>query len=148
MNTIALVILNLNEIEGVRHLGHKMVNHEALFLDEIIVMDGGSTDGSSELFTGLGFRVIQQSSPGRGSAMREASMLTDAEYLIFFSPDGNEDWRDIPKFKGFFTQGYDLVIASRMMKGAINEEDSSFFRIRKWANNIFNYAFSSLCTLR
>jgi hypothetical protein len=35
-------------------------------------------------------------------------------------------------------QGADLVIASRMMKGARNEEDGQLLRWRKWANKAFN----------
>ena len=36
------------------------------------------------------------------------------------------------KFRPYFAEGYDLVIASRIITGAVNEEDSKLFRPRKW----------------
>jgi len=42
---------------------------------------------------------------------------------LFFSPDGNENPADIPKFKPLLEQGNDIVIATRMTKTAHNEED-------------------------
>ena len=35
-------------------------------------------------------------------------------------------------------EGYDMVVATRMIKGAHNEEDELVFKWRKWANNAFN----------
>ena len=61
------------------------------------------------------------------------------EALIFFSPDGNETPEDILKFRPLLEQGNDIVIASRMMKGAHNEEDDHIFRWRKWANLTFGW---------
>jgi len=43
------------------------------------------------------------------------------------------------KFREYFANGYDMIIASRMMKGAYNEEDDKTFKWRKWANNFFNF---------
>lgn len=57
---------------------------------------------------------------------------------MFFSPDGNEDIRDLSKFRPLLEAGADLVIASRMMTGAKNEEDDNFFRPRKAASLAFN----------
>ncbi len=135
----ALVLLSFNEIEGTSVLVPTLIENRAnLGVDEIFAVDGGSTDGTLEVYAKHGIRVVKQISRGRGEAMRLAHKDTDADHIIFFSPDGNEDWKDIPKFAPYFTEGADLVIASRMMKGAHNEEDHEFFRFRKWANNAFN----------
>src|SRR3989344_8145154 len=85
----------------------------------------------------MGINVLPQSSPGRGEAFRLAVEKSTGDVLIFFSPDGNEDPMDIPKFKRYFEEGADIVIASRMMKGAHNEEDDSWWRLRKWVNKTF-----------
>ncbi|MEK7357729.1 MAG: glycosyltransferase family 2 protein [Bdellovibrionota bacterium] len=137
---IALVLLTWNEFEGTRELLRFLANPASTGVDEVLAIDGGSTDGTLEEFRKHGILVHTQSKLGRGQAMREAVALTDADYLIFFSPDGNEDWRDISKFRSYFEQEYDLVIASRMMDGALNEEDHRWIRHRKWANNVFNIA--------
>jgi len=132
---IDFVILTLNEIDGLREMFPKISPQG---LNKIFAVDGGSTDGTLEYFKEHQVPVIAQSKKGRGEAMRLAVAQSTADALIFFSPDGNEDPKDIPQFKDYLEKGFDLVIASRMMAGAVNEEDIHWFRPRKWANNFFN----------
>ncbi|MBX9634306.1 MAG: glycosyltransferase family 2 protein [Magnetospirillum sp.] len=106
--------------------------------DEVVAVDGGSTDGSVEFLAAHGIRVIAQSKRGRGEAFHLAFRELNADAYIFFSPDGNEDVADLPRFRPLLQSGADLVIASRMMKGAVNEEDHLVLKWRKWANNAFN----------
>jgi glycosyltransferase involved in cell wall biosynthesis len=106
--------------------------------DAIYVVDGNSTDGTVEYFTERGVPVLGQSERGRGQAFQIAFEQIEADTFIFFSPDGNEDPNDLPRFRPLIEGGADLVIASRMMRGAFNEEDIHFFKPRKWANNVFN----------
>lgn len=112
--------------------------------DDMVAVDGGSTDGTCELFRAHGIHVISQPNRGRGDAMLTAIRQLPADAYIFFSPDGNEDVDDLTKFRSFLEQGFDLVIASRMMKGAKNEEDDRLLRWRKWANLAFNLAANLL----
>ncbi len=131
-----LVLLTLNEIDGLNAIFHKIPLKE---VDEIFAVDGGSTDGTLEFYKEHKIKVVKQKSRGRGEAFRIAMKeANDDDVLIFFSPDGNEDTKDIPKFKKYFEKDYDIVIASRMMKKSHNEEDDQTFKWRKWANNAFN----------
>ncbi|MCX6631394.1 MAG: glycosyltransferase family 2 protein [Candidatus Solibacter sp.] len=106
--------------------------------DDLVAIDGGSTDGTLEFYKERGVRVIGQSRRGRGEAFLLAFRDLQSDAFLFFSPDGNEDVADLPKFRKHLEAGADLVIASRMMKGAVNEEDHQVLRMRKWANNGFN----------
>jgi glycosyltransferase involved in cell wall biosynthesis len=130
----SLIILTLNEIVGVRAL---FATIPLGAVDEVLVVDGGSTDGTIEFFRDRGVRVIVQDTKGRGEAFRLAFARALGDALIFFSPDGNEDPADVINFKHFLDEGYDLVIATRMVKGARNEEDHLFFPWRKWVNKGF-----------
>jgi len=132
----ALVLLTLNERDGVAAL-FDQIPLDAV--DEAFAVDGGSTDGTLDIFREKGFRVLDQNSKGRGEAFRLAFGSTDADALIFFSPDGNEDPADVRRFRSLLEAGNAMVIASRMMKGAVNEEDTQWLRWRKWANNAFNF---------
>lgn len=134
---ISLVILTKNEIEGVKAI-IPQINKNCV--DEIIAVDGKSNDGTKEYLESQGITVYTQDKLGRGEAFRLAMEKTTGDALIFYSPDGNEDPKDISKFKPFFEQGADVVIASRMMKGAYNEEDESLWRPRKWVNQAFGLA--------
>lgn len=136
---IALCILTRNELECLKVVFPQIPKpSEAEGFHEIYAIDGGSTDGTLDYFKQQGIPVISQSKRGRGEAFLLAFKNIEADAYIFFSPDGNEDVLDIKKFKGHLENGADLVIASRMMKGAFNEEDIHFFKWRKWANNAFN----------
>lgn len=134
---ISLVILTLNEIEGVKAMFPKIPFNE---IDEVFVVDGGSTDGTREFFESQGIRIVPQKSKGRGEAFRIAMENIIGDAVIFFSPDGNENPLDFSKFRKFLSEGYDIVVGSRMMRGAVNEEDIYWWRPRKWANQLFTLA--------
>lgn len=138
---ISLVLLTRNEITGVSALWDK-IPFDAV--DEAFAVDGGSTDGTLEFYKQKGLPVVEQVSRGRGEAFRLAFEHAKGDALLFYSPDGNEDPADIPRFRALLEAGADMVIASRMMRGAYNEEDEHWFRPRKWANNAFN-AIANLC---
>ncbi len=106
--------------------------------DAVVAVDGGSSDGSVELLAAYGIPVIAQSRRGRGEAFLKAFGDVEADAYIFFSPDGNEAVADLPRFRPLLDSGADIVIASRMMRGAVNEEDGCILRWRKWANLAFN----------
>ena len=104
----------------------------------MVAIDGGSTDGTLEFYRDHGIRVLGQSRRGRGEAFLMAFRELQTDACLFFSPDGNEAVADLGRFRVHLEKGADLVIASRMMKGAVNEEDGHILRFRKWANNGFN----------
>ena len=131
---ISLVILTLNEIVGLREIFQKIPLDQ---VDEVIAVDGGSKDGTIEFLKEKNIPVYFQDIKGRGEAFRVAFRKAAGEALILFSPDGNEDPADIPKFKPLLEAGHDIVIATRMTKDAHNEEDEDFLRLRKWVNNAF-----------
>tara|TARA_X000000950_G_C13887866_1_gene649613 strand:- start:1622 stop:2335 length:714 start_codon:yes stop_codon:yes gene_type:complete len=102
------------------------------------IIDASSSDGSVQYYKKNKIEFYTQKEKGRGNAIIEAFKIkkkTDA--LIFFSPDGNEDIKDVPIIIRLLKKK-DLVIGTRMIEGAQNEEDKQILKFRKWANNIFN----------
>lgn len=129
-----LVILTLNEIEGVKAIYPGIPLDKA---DEVVVIDGGSEDGTMEFFMEKGLPVFIQEIRGRGEAFRLASKVSKGGHLLFFSPDGNEDPRDIPRLFALLDEGYDMAVCSRFLSGARNDEAGKLLPLRAWANRIF-----------
>ncbi len=131
-----LIILTRNEIEGLKNVLSKIPLKS---VDEYFAVDYNSTDGTLEYFQKHKIPVLKQKIPGRAEAFKLAVKHAKGKYLIFFSPDGNENPLDIPKLIKKLNEGADLVIASRFMKGSRNEEDDNFLKPRKWANMGFTF---------
>lgn len=129
-----LVILTRNEITGLKSLIRKIPFEK---VDEYFAVDYKSTDGTVEFFEKNKIPVVKQITPGRGEAFRLAVEKAKGEYIVFFSPDGNENPADIPRLINLLKQGNDLAIASRFTKNSRNEEDDSALKFRKWANQGF-----------
>ncbi|GAP15834.1 glycosyltransferase [Longilinea arvoryzae] len=126
---ITLCILTRNEIIGCKH-DIPLLHKEAF--DEIFAIDGNSTDGTIEYLTELGIPVYIQPRKGLNAACVYAFEKCNTDALIFFHPKGSVPVSDTENFRFLFEQGYDLVIASRNIKGGKNEEDNKIIRYRKW----------------
>lgn len=129
-----LIILTRNEINGLKATIQK-IPFQAF--DEYFAVDYKSTDGSVEFFHKHHIPVVKQEKPGRAEAFYLGVRRAQGKYIIFFSPDGNENPHDLPLLVTHLKLSNDLVIASRFMKGARNEEDDQVLKFRAWANKVF-----------
>jgi len=133
---LSLAVLVMNEIEAIREMYDKIPWNA---VDEVVVVDGNSKDGTPEFFKSKGIRVVTQKARGMGEAMLNAREAVTGDAILYYHPDGNEDPVEIPKFRAFLEQGYDFVIPSRMLRESFNEEDAKLIKPRKWANLFFAF---------
>src|ERR1700693_745855 len=77
---------------------------------EIIVADNGSTDGSAEIATSLGVRVVPVAAKGYGSALMGGIAAAHGRYVIMGDADCSYDFGDIPRFLEKLRAGNDLVM--------------------------------------
>lgn len=131
----SLIILTRNEIEGVKAVLKKI---PFTAVDEYFVVDYKSTDGTVEFLEKHDIPILRQKKPGRAEGFYLGASKARGKYLIFFSPDGNEDPSDIPLLIDQLDKSADLVIASRFMKDSRNEEDEKLLKFRAWANRLFS----------
>ena len=90
---VTLFIPTLNEIEGIKEI---MPRIQKDWVDEIIIVDGHSTDGTPEYLEAAGYHVIRQKSRGIGGAYFEALEVATGDIIIPFSPDNNSIPEAIP----------------------------------------------------
>ena len=142
---ITLCVLTLNELPCLEVMFPRIAAQgPGDAFDDIVAIDGGSTDGTVKFFEDRGVPVLAQTTRGRSGAMLLAFEKIKSDAYVFFSPDGNEDANDLARFRPLLDAGADLVIASRMMAGARNEEDGDILKWRKWANNGFTIFANAL----
>lgn len=112
-----LIVLTLNEIEGLKKI---MPDVKREWVNEIIVIDGGSTDGTVEEAKKMGFRVVTQKVKGHGGAILMGFNVSNADNILIFGPDGNHSPDEIPQLIEKIKEGYDQVIISRFGKTSVN----------------------------
>jgi len=112
---ISIVIPTLNEETGIREVLQSIPYRELGQL-EVLVVDGGSTDGTIEVAKALGATVISQSQKGYGQAILEGAKYAKGDFVVIIDGDGVYDPREIPKMLGIMTsQKADMVIGSRYL---------------------------------
>jgi len=126
---VSLILLTSNEIEGCKEMVPIIPKK---YIDEFICVDFNSTDGTVEFLEGMGYKVYAQRKKGRGVAFRIGERIAKGNILVFFSPDGNEDPKDIPKLIKKIKEGYDMVIASRFHPNSITQDATPIRRFGNW----------------
>jgi len=87
--------------------------------DEILVVDGHSTDDTRKIALELGARVELDHGRGKGDAVRTAIEKAKSEVVVFIDADGSHEPSDIPKLVAPILAGEaDLVIGSRGRGGS------------------------------
>src|SRR5262245_63620150 len=100
--------------------------------DQIIVVDGGSTDGTIEWCRENGYDVYVQKRKGIRFAYLEVLPYVTGETIVSVSPDGNCPVYAIPRLLEHIRQGYDRVIGSRYLGDATSKDDDIVTSFGNW----------------
>lgn len=136
--TATLFLPVLNEIDGMRTV---MPQIDRSWVDEILVVDGGSTDGTVEYCREQGLTVLAQEVPGYVGAWETAHAAAKGDIFIAFTPDGNSVADRIPALVAKMREGYDMVIVSRYLAGAKSEDDDV---VTGFGNFLFTWTINVL----
>lgn len=138
---ISLCLLVKNELIGCQNI---IPNLEKSLFHEIFAIDAHSSDGCREYLESQNLKVLRQSSNSYNGAYLEAFKYFSGDALVFFHPKGSIQTNELLEMVKLIRAGNEFVIASRMLEGSKNEEDSKFIKHRKW----FNFALGVLAKIK
>lgn len=145
---ISIVIPTLNEVENIKHV----FPHIPQFIDEIIVIDGDSIDGTRDEI--LKFRkesrIIIDKTPGKGIALRKGFETATGDIIIMMDADGSHDPYEIPSILEPVLNGYDASKRSDYLPGGGSDDFTLFRRFGNkifimMVNNMYGANFTDLC---
>ena len=126
---VTLLVPTLNEIVGMKEIMPKV---KPEWYDQLLIVDGNSTDGTIEYAREQGWQVIVQKKKGMRNAYIEVLPYITGDVILTFSPDGNSIPELIPECIEKMKEGYDMVIVSRYAQGAKSYDDDLITGFGNW----------------
>lgn len=120
---VSIVMPCLNETQSLPHCianaQDALAQIEAQYglVGEIVIADNGSTDGSQELATKLGARVVPVEEKGYGAALIGGCQGAFGRYILMGDADGSYNFTEGVAMIGKLVDGADLCMGSRFKGG-------------------------------
>ncbi|GAA2695641.1 glycosyltransferase family 2 protein [Actinoplanes palleronii] len=144
---ISVVVPALNEARNLPHVFARLPQ-----VDEIILVDGGSTDDTVAVARQLrpDIRVVTQNRRGKGNALACGFAACTGDIIVMIDADGSTDPGEIPSFVAALRDGADFAKGSRFRAGG---GSADITRLRRAGNKmlsllvnvLFGTTYSDLC---
>src|SRR5437867_6862693 len=136
--TVAIFLAVFNEVVALREILPRI---RPEWYDELIIVDGGSKDGTIEYLQTSGYPFVPQKDPGLAESYLEGFLSSKSDYFITFQPDGNCIPELIPGLLEQLQSGYDIVFVSRFLPPAKSLDDTF---VTAFGNRMFTWIINVL----
>ncbi len=135
MEDVCILIPTLNEEKTIKEI---ISEFKSQGFNNILVMDGNSTDKTREIAEATGARVVVQTGKGKGQAIIQAFKIIKAPYIVMIDGDGTYLPSEVNRLLKPLLRGEaDHVIGNRMS----SFEKGAFTRLNLLGNRILNKLF-------
>ena len=122
------------------------------WVDEVIIVDAGSNDGTTAVALELlpSAIILTELRRGKGRALCTGFENATGDFIVAIDADGSTDPREIPAYVGALVAGADLAKGSRFMQGG-GTDDMELHRnfgnkaLTFTVNRLFKGRYSDLC---
>lgn len=152
--TIVVVIPALNEASTIGMVLDEIPVDELSnqgYRTRVLVVDNGSTDGTSDVALGRQAEVVVEPLRGKGRAMRRAFQEARGDYVFMLDGDATYPATHIPEMVALLADGCDVVTGSRLRgrraPGSISALNVVGNHLLTWlACLLYGRGISDLCT--
>ena len=111
--SISVVIPTLNDAPNLAHVLTRIPS----IVDEVVVVDGHSTDATIAIARGVrpDVRVVLQDGRGKANALACGFAAASCDIIVMLDADGSTDPAEIPRFVATLLDGKDFATGSRFM---------------------------------
>ena len=134
--TVQIIFPAFNEEESVRQAIEAF--YATGFVDEVIVVDNNSTDGTREQVLSTRATCLSELQPGYGAALTRGLRAATADIIVTCEPDGTFSAQDLIKLL-IYSDDYEVVFGTRTSKAAIRSGANM-----SWLLRIGNVAVAKL----
>lgn len=132
---VSVIIPTLNEAENLKTL----LPHIPRWIDELVIVDGRSTDGTVDVVRELrpDAVIVLEPRKGKGVALRSGFEAATGEIVVMMDADGSMNPAEIGLLVRHLRAGADFVKGSRFLQGAGSDDIS-------WLRRLGNLGFTVL----
>jgi glycosyltransferase involved in cell wall biosynthesis len=129
-STLSVVLPAYNERAGI---AQAVKNFRSLgVVDEVIVVDNNSTDGTGTLAEEAGAKVVVERQQGYGYALRRGMAEASGDLIVLAEPDGTFVAEDVFKLLAYSNE-VDMVLGTRTTRELI-WDDANMTPFLRWGN--------------
>lgn len=137
---VTIVLPALNEGPAVRQV---ISDFQDSGYHNILVCDGGSTDGTADIASECGAQVITQDGNGKGQAVRQAVEEVETEYFLMCDCDLTYDPCDADRMVKPLFNGYCRTVGNRFAQMEEGSMSPSHKLVNKSVNILFRLVYGT-----